>query len=316
MTKIASLPIILAALLAFGLVAAPAQAQTNETWVSGHGTDSGTCTRDLPCRTFAFALTQTAAGGEIDVLDPAEYGTLIITQSISIVNDSTGIAAIDSPGESAIAISAGPSDSIYLRGLTLRAIGVGSSGVRLYTGGTLTIENCVVRDFANAGINLSPTTSGSFSISNVIASNNGHIGVRVHPRGTAVVTGVINKVMANNNGVFGITVDGVELTGASLNVTVAGSESSNNGKFGVIVFSQSGQTATSVTVRNTIVSDDVDFGLAAGPNAIVRVAHTKVSGNVNGVGTFGGGSIFSYGDNDINGNMDDGLASLTPIAMH
>ncbi|HEY8031151.1 MAG TPA: right-handed parallel beta-helix repeat-containing protein [Methylocella sp.] len=316
MTKIASLPNILAVLLAFGLSAVAAQAQVNETWVSGHGTDSGTCTRDLPCRTFAFALTQTAAGGEIDVLDPAEYGTLTITQSVSIINDSTGIAAIDSPVENAIAISAGPSDSVYLRGLTLRGIGAGSSGVRLFTGGNVAIENCVIRDFANAGINLSPTTSSSFSISNVIASNNGHIGVRVHPRGTAVVTGVINKVTANNNGVFGITVDGVESTGASLNVTVAGSESSNNGKFGVIVFSQPGQTATAVTVRNTIASDDVSFGLSAGPNAILRVAHTKVSGNVNGVGTFGGGSIFSYGDNDINGNMDDGLASLTPIAMH
>ena len=69
--KMTSLPAIAAALLACGLSAAPAQAGPNRTWVSGKGTDSGACALVTPCRTFAFALTQTAAGGEIDVLDPA-----------------------------------------------------------------------------------------------------------------------------------------------------------------------------------------------------------------------------------------------------
>jgi hypothetical protein len=76
MIKIASLPTIAAALLACGLSAAPAQAGPNRTWVSGKGTDAGACPVTTPCRTFAFALTQTAAGGEIDVLDPPGYGTV------------------------------------------------------------------------------------------------------------------------------------------------------------------------------------------------------------------------------------------------
>ncbi|MGH6812149.1 MAG: hypothetical protein ACREDM_07315 [Methylocella sp.] len=62
---------ILIVLFAFGLSAAPAQAGPNRTFVSGKGTDSGACTRAAPCRSFAFALTQTNAGGEIDVLDPS-----------------------------------------------------------------------------------------------------------------------------------------------------------------------------------------------------------------------------------------------------
>jgi hypothetical protein len=70
MIKIASLPTIAGALLALGLPAAPAQAGPNRTWVSGMRTGSGACTRAAPCKTFAFALTQTAAGGEIDMLDP------------------------------------------------------------------------------------------------------------------------------------------------------------------------------------------------------------------------------------------------------
>jgi hypothetical protein len=119
MTKIASLPTIAGALLAFGLSAAPAQAGPNRTWVSGHGTDSGGCTRAAPCKTFAFALTQTAAGGEIDVLDPGGYGPVTITKAMSIVNDGVGVAAIGAPSGNAITINAGGDDSVHLRGLTI-----------------------------------------------------------------------------------------------------------------------------------------------------------------------------------------------------
>jgi hypothetical protein len=84
MIKIASFPAIAGALLAIGFSAAPAHALATRTWVSGHGADSGACALAAPCRTFAFALTQTASGGEIDVLDPAGYGTVNITQAISI----------------------------------------------------------------------------------------------------------------------------------------------------------------------------------------------------------------------------------------
>src|ERR1700674_495628 len=84
-TKITALPAIAGALLACGLSAAPAEAQSSRTFVSGTGTDSGACTRVAPCKTFAFALTQTAAGAEIDVLDVAGYGHVTITKAISIL---------------------------------------------------------------------------------------------------------------------------------------------------------------------------------------------------------------------------------------
>src|ERR1700730_11906750 len=169
MIKIASLPIIAAALLACGLSTAQANAATR-TFVSGKGTDTGACPVTAPCRTFAFALTQTAAGGEIDVLDPAGYGTLTITKAISIVNDGVGVAAIGAESGNGVTINAGASDSVHLRGLTID--GTGLYGILFTTGGTLEIENCVVRNFANAGINIVPSTSSSFSVSNTIVSNN------------------------------------------------------------------------------------------------------------------------------------------------
>src|SRR4029077_2586943 len=100
-----------AALLAFGLSAVPAHAR-GRTFVSGTGTDSGACTRVAPCRTFTFALTQTAAGGEIDALDPADYGAVTITKAISIQGGG-GVAGIQTvPGVNGVTINAGANDSV------------------------------------------------------------------------------------------------------------------------------------------------------------------------------------------------------------
>jgi hypothetical protein len=161
MIKITSFATIAGALLACCLSAAPAHALNGRTWVSGHGTDSGACTLALPCKTFAFALTQTAAPGEIDVLDPGAFGKVTITTSISIVNDGVGVAAIGIGSGDAITINAGASDSVHLRGLTIEGIGGASNGILFNSGGSLAIENCVVRGFANAGIAIFPSTSSS-----------------------------------------------------------------------------------------------------------------------------------------------------------
>jgi hypothetical protein len=310
MIKIVSLPAIAGAILAFGLSAVPAHA-VNRTFVSGTGTDGGACTRAAPCATFAFALSQTAAGGEIDVLDPAGYGTITITKAISIVNDGVGVAAIGAGSGNAITINAGANDSVHLRGLTIEGLGSGQNGIQFNTGGNLAIENCVIRGFVTAGIAISPTTTSSFSVSNTIASHNSNNGILVQLTGSAVVTGVLSKVTANNNN-FGIFVNGGATAGASLNVTVVDSEASNNANTGVEAVSLVEHAATAVMLRNVVASNDVT-GLIAVGNAILRVAHSVVTGNNTGVNTSGGGTLDSYGDNDIDGNTNNNIGVLTTI---
>src|SRR5687767_15488928 len=61
-----------------------AQAQATRTWVSGVGNDENPCSRTAPCKTWAGAISKTAAGGEIDALDPGGFGALTITKSITI----------------------------------------------------------------------------------------------------------------------------------------------------------------------------------------------------------------------------------------
>ncbi|MGH6812151.1 MAG: right-handed parallel beta-helix repeat-containing protein [Methylocella sp.] len=325
-----TLLLVAGAFLACGLSAAPAQAGPNRTFVSGHGTDSGPCTRAAPCRTFAFALTQTAAGGEIDVLDPAAYGPVTITKSISIVNDGVGTAGIRpnfSVGNEGVTIKAGAGDSIHLRGLTIEggSFSLGS-GIVFLSGGNLAIENCVIRDFMNTGIAIEPSTSSSFSVSNTIVSGalnspdagTDGSGIFVSASGSAVVNGVLSKVTAHNN-TGGILVGSA---GGSVNVTVVDSVASNNtgvGKFGekigVGIGAIGAAAAVLVMVRNSVASNN-DTGLVAtGANATLRVAHSVVTGNSTGVST-AGGTILSYVDNDIDGNTNNNTGVLTVISTH
>ena len=62
----------------------PASAQATRTWVSGVGDDVNPCSRTAPCKTFAGAISKTAAGGEINCLDPGGFGTVTITKSMTI----------------------------------------------------------------------------------------------------------------------------------------------------------------------------------------------------------------------------------------
>jgi hypothetical protein len=299
-------------LVACGLFAVPARAGPNRTFVSGTGTDSGICSRTAPCRTFAFALTETAAGGEIDVLDPAVYGTVIINTAISIINDGVGVAAIQAgSGVNGVTINAGASDSVHLRGLTIDGPGTsGSNGIAFGSGGNLAIENCVIRNF-QTGIFIAPSTSSSFSVSNTIASNNAG-GIGIEPTGSAVVTGVISKVIADNNNT-GVTVEGKFTTGASLNVVIADSETSNNNTgTGIDADSVPGAAPASVMVRNVVARLN-NFGLGADANSTLRVAHSVVTGNKTAFETSGGGTIRSYGDNDVNGNTVDNFGILITI---
>ncbi len=84
------------------------RAQASRTWVSGVGDDVNPCSRTAPCKTFAGAISKTAAGGEIDVLDPGGFGGVTITKSIAIENDGA-IAGVLVSGTNGIVVSAAAS---------------------------------------------------------------------------------------------------------------------------------------------------------------------------------------------------------------
>jgi hypothetical protein len=66
--------VVLALGIASLALPASALAQATRTWVSGTGDDVNPCSRTAPCKTWAGAISKTATGGEIDVLDPGGFG--------------------------------------------------------------------------------------------------------------------------------------------------------------------------------------------------------------------------------------------------
>src|SRR5476651_711926 len=99
------------------LGAGTAQAASSRIWVSGHGVDQAGCgAPTAPCRSLQYAHDHIVAGGEIDILDPAGYGAVSISKSISIVNDGVGTAGVQATSGNAITINAGAGGAVYLRG--------------------------------------------------------------------------------------------------------------------------------------------------------------------------------------------------------
>ncbi|MEA2350345.1 MAG: hypothetical protein QOG86_1286, partial [Thermoleophilaceae bacterium] len=98
--------------------------QATRTWVSGVGDDANPCSRTAPCKTFAGAISKTAAGGEINCLDPGGFGGLTINKSLTVKCQYTEGGSLVS-GTNAIVINAAATDSVTLRGLDINGLGVG-----------------------------------------------------------------------------------------------------------------------------------------------------------------------------------------------
>ncbi|MEA2936685.1 MAG: hypothetical protein QOC56_189 [Alphaproteobacteria bacterium] len=305
-----------ATLIVLGLYAAPAQAVNVRSFVSSNGNDGtpNACTRAQPCRTFAYALSQTITGGEINVLDPGGYGAVTINKSISIVNDGVGSAGVlVGGGATGITISAPATDVVNLRGLIIEGTNLGSVGIQFNTGKSLVIENCVIRGLQSNGISFQPNASSNLAISNTLIADNGANGVVIAPSGTGVVNAAISRVGVYNNGGHGITVNGTGQASGQLNAVVAESVSAGNTSAGLAVFSQGGSVAAKLMVARSESAQNGPLSagsglLANGAGAALRVGQSAVTGNGNGWQALNTGTVSSYADNYIDGNLANELA--------
>lgn len=101
------------------------QAQATRTWVSGVGDDVNPCSRTAPCKTFAGAISKTATNGEINCLDPAGYGAVTVTKSITIDCEDTQ-GSILAAGTTGVIINMAAGDSkkaFRLRGVSINGAG-------------------------------------------------------------------------------------------------------------------------------------------------------------------------------------------------
>jgi hypothetical protein len=280
----AALPLTLAGLV---LSASPARANTyNRTWVASNGSDSNPCTRSKPCATFQGALSKTAPGGEVDVVDSAEYGPLNITFSVTI----DGGDAVGRIGTLALSTTCGPSFAIcvstgngagpvVLRNLAVNTNTVAPS-VAIISSGPVFLERMTLQ-----------STQVNADSSQVIIKD------------TAIREGSL-FIHAPNNSIL----ENVTMTGGGISCANGGNLSLRH-----------------VTVTNTgygIYNDGclfvhVDSSLIIGNgtgitsiNGIVTLSDSTVSFNQVGLSP---GDIVSFGNNRITANVTNGSPAVTPL---
>src|SRR5262245_60018758 len=150
----------------------PAQAQATRTWVSGVGDDANPCSRTAPCKTFAGAISKTAAKGEINVLDPGGFGGVTITKGITISSEDFEAGVLVS-GTNAIIINAAATDVVVLRGLDIEGLGTGLAGIRFLAGGALHVESSSIKGFTQKAISFEPSGSSNLFVVDTVIVDNG-----------------------------------------------------------------------------------------------------------------------------------------------
>ncbi|HLL29516.1 MAG TPA: hypothetical protein VK403_00820, partial [Allosphingosinicella sp.] len=217
--------------------ATPAAAQATRTWVSGVGDDVNPCSRTAPCKTFAGAISKTAAGGEINCLDPGGFGAVTIVKSMTISCPYTegGVLA----GGNGITVNMpSASDVTFLRGLDIFGVSPPTHGVRFVNNGTLHIEDCVIRRFNSSGsfgVSAQPSGAAKLYITNTTIAENGNAaaanggGILIQPTGaTGELKVELSHVRVLNNAGAGLRFDSTGNTNTNNFVTARWSRFSGN----------------------------------------------------------------------------------------
>ncbi|HEY1708959.1 MAG TPA: hypothetical protein VGG10_11895 [Rhizomicrobium sp.] len=318
-----SLLAVLAAVFASLLITSPASAQATRTWVSGVGDDANPCSRTAPCKTFAGAISKTAPGGEINVLDPGGFGAVTITKAVTIADENVGEAGVLVSGTNGIVIAAGANDVVVLRGLMIDGLGGSAgtpsiTGVRFQSGAALYIRHCAIFGFQtpNAGVGNawgvffgpgSGTSQLFIDDSQIYANGSGTIGggIDIAPTLTGNVQVAINDTQVSGNAA-GIRVDGTDLnTGtAGITASIDGVKSTGNKTYGLDVAANAQPDIVNVT-RSTLSSNNTGL-IGSGAGTALRIGNSLISGNHTGVKITGGASVSSYGTNQITDNTNAG----------
>jgi hypothetical protein len=316
--------VLILGLLASGI----ASAQATRTWISGVGDDANPCSRTAPCKTFPGAISKTAAGGIIDVLDPGGFGTVTVTKSITLENDGA-IGGITSPGVNGIIVNDGGAGTavVTLRGLSLDGLGLtvttaGVRGVWFLSGKQLIVENCDIGNFTDAtnggGITFTPSNAASLIVRDSTIHTNGNAfdpsnpedstiqgaGILIAPSG-----GVSAHALLENVRLVGGSNNGLQVFGPAT-VVVSNSTIGENANHGIWAIGTSG--AVGMSLENVVISGNPQAGVfAEGAGAAIRLSNSTITGSTQGIRASSGGSIVSFGNNRILGNTVDGNPTST-----
>jgi hypothetical protein len=288
-----------------------AQAQTR-TWVSGVGDDVNPCSRTAPCKTFAGAISKTAAGGEINCIDNGAYGSVTIVKSIAIVCDGVEAGVLAS-NSNAIVINAAASDTVFLSGLDLFGTNAATSGVRILQAKAVHIARTKIRGFTVAGVNVAPTAAGAsikVEVADSVLFDNPGAGILAKPTSNGIVRIALDRVHVARSGLDGVTLDASTTTG-SVKGVISDSVFASNVVNGISIVSNG--PAAEAMIDRASVFDNATGISANGAGAVVRFTNSNVSANTTGVAQIGSGFALSFVTNAVAGNTANGTFGTTAL---
>lgn len=288
---------ILLTLVSF-LVPLAGHAQVVRTWVASNGVDSNPCSRQLPCRNFAAAITAVSPGGEVVALDSAGYGAVVITKSVAIIAPRGVHASIAPTGGVAISVQA-VDQVVTLRGLYLNGQGA-HTGVHLVNHGDLYLDRMVLHGFGNGMAYDAPTGSTEVfaRVTDTIARRNTDSAFlfRGSPTtGSGATEASMDRVQVVDN-FSGVT--------SHMNNHTRISNSTFSGNSDAIY------TTTFINVENCVVTQNLN-GISVQFPGVGRVSNTTVSQNDDGIYYSNGAALLSFQNNRVSGNNVDGTFSGT-----
>lgn len=268
---------LVAAISAVLWTAQPASAGLFRAYLSSAGSDANPCTVVAPCRLLPAALSAVNDGGDIWILDSANYNTspVNISKSVKILAIPGAIASFVSTGDFTALSIFGSTTHVSLRNLSIVALADAGRAID-FDGAELNIEDCTITGMPGDGISASVSNPAVVRVRNSVMRDNGQDGF--YARGPVVA--VLDNIRSESNNI-GVYAD----AGSKVNVT--NSVLAGNG-VGAFSFAGTGGP-TQLVVSHTTVSGNpiaLQVGAASGRDASL-VSDENVL-------TFASDTIFSF----------------------
>jgi parallel beta-helix repeat protein len=297
--------------LAALILSLSAEAQLFRAYVapSPAGNDANPCTLPLPCRLLPAALAVVADGGEIWMLDSANYNTTTVnvTKSVTILAVPGALGSVVANGGPAISVAT-PGVKLALRNLVIVPLagGSGTHGILMTDGAALIVENCLIAGIPQVGIRVTAMAYVRI-VDSVIRDGLSH-GIELQGSATASISG--SKLLGHAGGV-GVYAHGATVTSIT---TAVVSDSIVSGNFwGIEAVATPAGATVNVSVTRSTVSNNT-WGIVSDSSAFVTVSNNLVTSNwLYGLAQSNAGKLESLGNNLVRQNGTNVLGTITPL---
>jgi len=294
--------------LAAALVSTTAQAQLFRSYLSSTGNDANPCTVQAPCRLLPAALAAVKDGGEVWIMDSANFNTMpvLIDKSVSILAIPGALGSVVGSGGDAILINT-PGARVSLRNLKLLNFSAGQNGIHMTDGASLKVEGCEIAGFATTGYaGIKVNTPAEVTIVDTTVRDNYH-GIWFDNGST----GDVARTTVVGNTWVGIWA--LPTVGSTVSVIVTDSASSHN-SFGFVASSGNVSRPAKMTISRSTAAHNYSGGFVAElSSAALVVSGSVASKNETGFWNIGG-TFRSLGDNTVFDNTTDTSGTITAVA--